>query len=212
MDDNIYKKFIITDEQKNYLSSKDDLMSRLIEVIGEVNNFYIPDYFTALVNSIVFQAISFKAASTIWIRFTDLVGNINANSILAISDENMKSCGLSRSKVSYIKNIAKAFENNEIDLDFENMTNEEVIKELTKVKGIGNWTAQMFLIFCLYRKDVISYGDLAIRKGLEYLYRLDHDISKTEFDKIEKKFSPLNTIASLYLWEITLRNMFDTTL
>ncbi|KFZ26472.1 MAG: DNA-3-methyladenine glycosylase [Candidatus Izimaplasma bacterium HR2] len=209
MNDIIFKKFEITDEQKNYLSSKDELFKKLINVVGDIENHYIPDYFTALVNSIIYQAISFKAATTIWNRFNDLVGSVRYERILSISDEELRVCGLSKSKTSYIKNIANAFKNNEIRLDFDSMSNEEVIKELIKIKGIGNWTAQMFLTFSLFRKDIISYSDLAIRRGIEWLYEMDHELTIKEFNEFEKKFSPYNTIASLYLWEITLRKLFD---
>jgi 3-methyladenine DNA glycosylase/8-oxoguanine DNA glycosylase len=89
------------------------------------------------------------------------------------------------------------------------MKNEEVITELKKIKGIGNWTAQMFLTFSLFRKDIISYGDLAIRRGIEWLYEMDHELTFNEFKDYEKIFSPYNTIASLYLWEITLRKLFE---
>ena len=129
--------------------------------------------------------------------------------ILLVTNEDMRKCGLSKSKVSYIKNIANAFKYNEIRLDFENLDNEEVIKELKKIKGIGNWTAEMFLVFSLFRKDIISFGDLAIRRGLEWLYQLDNDLTISQFKDFEEKFKPLNTIASLYLWEITLRRLFD---
>ena len=204
-----YQRFVITDEQKEYLSNKDEIFAKLIRVVGEIDNSYVPDPFVALVNSIVFQVISFKAATTIWNRFANLVGSIDYDTILSISDEKIRECGLSRSKVSYIKNIANAFKYNEIDLDFDKMSNEEVMKELMKIKGIGKWTAQMFLTFSLFRKDIISYSDLAIRRGIEWLYEMDHELTKKEFSEFEKRYSPYNTIASLYLWEITLRKLFD---
>ena len=209
MNDIIFKKFIITDEQKDYLSSVDSVFGKLIKFVGEIENYYIPDYYTALVNSVVYQAISFKAATTIWNRVIELVGSIDVDNMLSISDEELRGCGLSKSKVSYIKNIARAFKYNEIDFDFDSMSNEKVIKELIKIKGIGKWTGQMFLTFCLFRKNIMSYDDLAIRRGIEWLYDLDYKLSKSEFYEFEKKFSPYNTIASLYLWEITLRKLFD---
>lgn len=209
MDNNVYKKFEITKEQKAYLSNKDKTFSKLIKLVGEIENYYIPDYFTALVNSIVYQAISFKAANTIWNRFVNLVENVSVENVLLLADEDIRKCGLSKSKVNYIKNIANVFKNEEVNLDFKSMSNEEIIKELKKIKGIGNWTCQMFLTFSLYRKDIISYGDLAIRRGLEWLYKLDHELTKPEFEIYEKLFSPYNTIASLYLWEITLRKLFN---
>jgi len=208
MDSKIYKKFIITEEQKSYLASKDSSFSKLINYLGDIDNYYIPDYFTALVNSVIYQAISFKAATTIWNRFVNLVEHVTVDNVLLLNDEDMRKCGLSKSKVGFIKNIVKAFKNNEINLNFENMDNNEIIRELKKIKGIGDWTAQMFLTFSLYREDIISYGDLAIRRGIEWLYRLDHELSVSEFEVFKNLFSPYNTIVSLYLWEITLRNLF----
>ena len=204
-----FERFIITDEQKEYLSSKDEVFSKLIDVIGEINNNYIPDPFVALVNSIVYQAISYKAATTIWNRFSDLVEIIDYEHVLAIKDKKLRECGLSNAKVSYIKNIAKAFKNKRINLEFDTMTNEEIVKRLTKIKGVGKWTAQMFLTFSLFRKDVISYDDLAIRRGIQWLYKMEEKITIKEFNELRDKFSPYNTIASLYLWEITLRKLFD---
>ena len=209
MDDIIFKRFIITDEHTKYLSEKCHTFKKLLDIIGDLDNYYIPDPYIALVNSVVYQAISFKATTTIWNRFSTKVGTINPATILSFSDEDLKGIGLSRPKVQYIKNISKAFINNEINLNFTEMKDDEVIKELTKIKGIGKWTAQMFLTFSLYRKDIISYDDLAIRRGLEWLYQLDHEISKKEFSEFEELFRPYNTIASLYLWEITLRKLFD---
>lgn len=205
----IYKRFIITEEQKDYLSSKDETMAKLIIGVGDLENYYIPDHFTALLNSVVYQAISFKAATTIWTRFISLVGDVNVKNILSFSSEDMLLCGLSKSKVKYIKNIASVFKNKEIKLDFENMSNAEIIKELKTINGVGNWTAEIFLIFSLYRKDILSYGDLAIRRGIEWLYQLDNKITVCEFAEYENRFKPYNTIASLYLWEITLRKMFS---
>ena len=128
MNNSIYKRFEITKEQKDYLSNKDVTLGKLISVIGDIDNSYIPDNFTALVNSVVYQVISFKAATTIWDRVVNLVGDINIENILLVNDEDMRKCGLSKSKVSYIKNIANAFKYNEINLDFDGMSNEEVIK------------------------------------------------------------------------------------
>jgi len=96
-----------------------------------------------------------------------------------------------------------------INTNFDQMTDEEVTKEVTKIKGIGKWTAQMFLIFSLLRPNIISYGDIAIRKGIEWLYDLDHKITEKEFEYYENLFSPYNTTASHYLWEITLRSHWN---
>jgi len=205
----IYRKFIITEDQRYFLAEKDEIFKKLINVIGKIDNNYIPDPFIALVNSVIYQALSFKACTIIWNRFCNLVGELTPSNLLKISDIEIRNCGISISKIKYIKNIAEAFIKGKIDLNFDALSNKEIVKELTSIKGVGKWTAQMFLTFGLYRKDIISYSDLAIRRGIEWLYQMDHELTQIEFNELEKKFSPYNTIASLYLWEITLRKLFD---
>lgn len=207
----VYKKqHIIAKEDINGLKQKCSRMSDLIDFVGDVQSFYIPDYFTSLVNGIIYQSISYKAATSIWNRFMILLPNITPNDILSKSHEEIKSVGLSKSKAEYILNIANAFKNKTIRTDFEMMDNNLIHKELQKIKGLGPWTSEMFLIFCLYRKDVLSYGDIAIRRGIEWLYQLDNELTKKEFLFYEKKYSPYKTLASFYLWEITLRKIRKT--
>lgn len=208
MEKSIYKDIVILGKEIEYLKNADPILGDLIDVVGEVENKYIPDPFIALLNSIVYQSISFKAATTIWNRVVDLIVPLEPSTLLSFTDEEIRVCGLSRAKVKYIKNISRAFKENEIRLDFDNMSNDEISEELLSIKGIGKWTVQMFLTFSLVRKDVISYGDLAIRRGMEKIYSLDHDITLLEFKEIEKRYSPYSTIAALYLWEITLRKLF----
>ena len=184
-------------------------MKVLIDSIGEINREYIPDPFIALVNSIVFQQISYKAALSIWNRLEDLITEINPDNLLNVSFESLRKCGLSKTKISYIRNIAEAVKKNELELDnLAMMSDEEVIKKLVKIKGIGVWTAEMFLIFSLSRKNVMSYNDLGIRKGLKWLYSMNEEPTLKQFEKFKNKFSPNNTLASFYLWEITIRNYF----
>lgn len=189
----------------DYLKKASSEMKALIDLIGDVETYYIPDPFTALVSQIVYQFISFKAATVIWERLYEKYKPLTPASILSVDFEELKSIGLSNSKTKYIFYIAKAFEYKEINLEFFQMNDDEVIKELTKIKGIGLWTAQMFLIFCLMRPNVISYGDVAIRKGIEWLYDLDHKLTEQEFEYYKNLFSPYSTTASHYLWEITIR-------
>lgn len=206
----VRRKHEIKTSSVNELKMTCPRMSSLIDYIGEIDSFYIPDYFTALCNSIIYQSISYKAATAIWNRFIAMAENITPESILSHSLSEIKSVGLSNSKAQYILNIAGAFKDHSINLSFDSMTNKEVQNELEKIKGIGPWTSEMFLIFCLYRKDVISYGDIAIRRGIEYLYSLDHNLTKKEFEYYKNLYMPHLTIASFYLWEITLRQLFNT--
>lgn len=205
----MYKKIIINKSEIEALRSKDDKMRMLIDSIGDINREYIPDPFVALVNSIVFQQLAYKAAISIWNRFEELITDINPDNILNASFESLRECGLSKTKISYIKNIAQAVKRNE--LDFNNsamMSDEEIIEKLTKIKGIGVWTGEMFLIFSLNRKNVMSYNDMGIRKGLKWLYNMKEEPTMKQFEKFKNRFLPHNTLASFYLWEITIRNYF----
>lgn len=199
------KRIVFKASELEYLSKASSEMKALIDLIGEIETYYIPDHFTSLVSQIVYQSISFKAATTIWERLYEKYKPITPKRILNIPYEELKSVGLSNSKTKYIFNIANAFSNQTISTDFDSMNDDEVIEEVCKIKGIGLWTAQMFLIFSLLRPNVISYGDIAIRKGIEWLYDIDHKLTKEEFAYYIDMFSPYNTTASHYLWEITIR-------
>ena len=203
------KQIIFSQKQIEYLKAKSSEMKALIELLGDVKTYYIPDPFTSLVSQIVYQSISFKAATAIWERFIIRFPDFTPQSIIEIPYDELKGVGLSNSKTKYIYNIAHAFLNSEIKTNFHDLSDDEIITEVTKIKGIGNWTAEMFLIFCLQRENVISYGDIAIRKGLEWLYDIDHKITKDEFAYYQDIFSPYATTASHYLWEITLRNHWN---
>ncbi len=205
----IYEKYKITTEELDYLRNTDEKISKLIDVAGDIDREYIPNPFIALLNSIVYQQLSYKAAMTIWGRFESLVKEITPNSIVSHSDEEFRGCGLSKTKVQYVKNIANAVLEGRLNLEQINeLSNEEIVGQLIDVKGIGIWTAEMFLIFSLCRKDVISYGDLGIRRGIKWLYGLKDEPTKEEFILYKERYSPNNTLASFYLWEITIKNLF----
>lgn len=204
------KRIEFKQEELDYLSSRSSEMKALIDLIGEIETYYIEDPFTALVSQIVYQSISFKAATTIWERFYENYVPFTPEVILSIPFEELKANGLSNSKTKYIINIARAFKDQTMNTNFKDMTDQEVIDEVTKIKGIGLWTAEMFLIFSLLRPNVISYGDIAIRKGIEWLYGLEDKLTKEEFEYYRNLFSPFNTTASHYLWEITIRTHFNS--
>jgi 3-methyladenine DNA glycosylase/8-oxoguanine DNA glycosylase len=201
------EKHNITQEAVTHLRSTSKEMNNLIDLIGDIESYYIVDHFTALTHNVIYQSISFKAATAIWNRFMCMFDKITPENILAQTQEKIKSVGISNSKAEYIRNIAYAFHHKTITLDFANMDDEEVKSELQKIRGIGPWTSEMFLIFCLNRPNVLSYGDIAIRKGLEKIYQIDHNISKNEFLKYQSMFHPYNTTASFFIWELTLRDL-----
>ncbi len=190
------------EEANEYLSKQSSEMKALIDLTGEIETFHIDDPFIALISQIIYQSISTKAGDTIWNRFKQKIKPLTPEGILDYSFDEIKEVGLSRPKTNYIMNVASAFLHKEINLDFKNQTDEEIIKEVTKIKGIGEWTAQMLLIFCLDRPNVLPMKDFGITKGLMWLYDLDEKPTKEVYKHYQKLFSPYNTTASHYLWEI----------
>lgn len=193
------------------LKSRDPRLGDAIERIGPVERTVIPDLFAALVNSIVGQQISSKAHETVWRRLVEKLGVISPETVLSQSDEAIQSVGLSYRKVSYIKGTAQKIMSGELDLEgLGRLSDEELSRELVKLSGIGQWTAEMLMIFSLERQDVLSYGDLAIQRGLRILYR-HRNITPELFLKYKRRFSPYASVASLYLWEISAGVMPELT-
>lgn len=189
----------------NYLKKRDKKLAVEIDKIGMIKREVNPDLFSNLITSVIGQQISTKAAITVTNRLMELVGEFIPENIEKTELELIQKCGMSLRKAGYIKGIGKAAITKEID--FENLhklSDEEVIKELTKLKGIGEWTAEMILIHSLQRPDILSYKDLGIRRGMMRLYGLE-DLSKKECEVYRKRYSPYCTVASLYLWEISSR-------
>lgn len=187
-----------------YLKKKDKKLGEAIDKIGKINRGITPDPFTALASSIVGQQISSKAAKTVWNRLTDILGEITPDSIGKADVADIQSCGMSTRKAGYIKGIAEAALNGEVDFKtLHLLSDEEIIKKLSALQGVGVWTAEMLLIFSLNRPDVVSYGDLAIRRGMMNLYGLE-ELSKEQFNIYRKRYSPYGSTASLYLWAISV--------
>ena len=153
-----------------------------------------------LVESIIGQQLSGKAADTIFKRFLALYkGRFpKPEVLLKTNDEKLRSAGMSYSKAAYIKNIAYAFKNNSLDVTkLKKMTDEEVIRELTKIKGVGNWTAEMILIFTFKREDVFSLGDAGLRRAIKNLYNIDKE---KDILKLAENWKPKRSYACWYLW------------
>ncbi|MDD2200229.1 MAG: DNA-3-methyladenine glycosylase [Bacteroidales bacterium] len=187
----------------NYLSERDEILGSAIERIGPLEREVIPDFFEALINSIVSQQISGKAADTVWKRLVELLGEITASSIVETAEEDIQKCGMSHRKASYIKGAAAAVLNGQLDIErLRTLPDEAVIKELSALRGIGVWTAEMLLIFSLQRPDVISWLDLGIRRGMKTLYGYE-ELTREQFLYHSETYSPCGTVASLYLWAIS---------
>lgn len=187
----------------NYLKDRDLRLGLAIEKIGMIKREVNPDLFSALISSIIGQQISTKAASTVESRLIEIVGEITPESIYNLEIEDIQKCGMSNRKASYIKGIAELVLSDTIDFNsLYDLDDEEFTRELIKIKGVGEWTAEMLLIHCLQRQDVLSYKDLGIRRGIERLYGIE-ELSKEEFEKFQNIYSPYGTVASIYLWEIS---------
>jgi DNA-3-methyladenine glycosylase II len=162
------------------------------------------NYYLSLLESIIGQQLSIKAADSIYRRFIQLVGDPPLpEKIILFDDEFLRTAGLSYSKIKYVKDLSLKILNNEVKLkQISAFSDEDIIKELTKVKGIGLWTAQMFLIFTLARLDVLPYLDLGIRKSILNVYSLKKLPDQRGVEKIAKKYNwkPYSSIASWYLW------------
>lgn len=187
----------------DYLKKKDPILGKEIDRIGMIKRIVNLDMFSALISSIISQQISTKAAITVESRLIDLVGGITPDKIYKLDIEDIQKCGMSTRKAGYIKDASYASISK--TMDFENLyklEDENFIKELTKLRGVGPWTAEMLLIHSLQREDIISYKDLGIRRGIERLYNIE-DLTKEEFKVFEDRYTPYGTVASMYLWEIS---------
>ncbi|MFC5406610.1 DNA-3-methyladenine glycosylase family protein [Cohnella soli] len=184
------------------LCSNDPLLDKLVNRIG---NICIPkqqDGFNYLARSLIGQQLSVKAAETIFRRVEQICGTITPDTILAATEESLRSAGLSKNKLAYIRNTAECVKEGSLDFHaFQNMDDEEVIRLLVSIKGIGRWTAEMFLIFYLGRQDVLSFGDSGLNRAAEWLFSSEENEGKSQLKHKHGGWKPYSTIVSLYLWE-----------
>jgi DNA-3-methyladenine glycosylase II len=182
--------------------SQDKVLASLIKRYSLKPLTLSSDLFSDLVKAILSQQLSNKAASTIINRFLALFSDssLNPQEILLISDDKLKAVGISRQKISYLKNLSENISLGALVIDsLQELPDEEVITKLTQVKGIGRWTAEMFLIFSLGRQDVFSLGDLGLRSAVSHLYGIGRE-ERAAMEIISRKWSPYRSYASLMLW------------
>ena len=190
-------------KELDYLKRRDKKLGVAIDQIGIIKREITPDPFTALISSIVSQQISNKAAGTVWNRLLQRLGTITPESIAQANLFEIKGCGMSERKAGYIKGIADKATS---EMDFKSLhtlTDDEIIKKLSALHGVGVWTAEMLLIFSLCRPNVVSYKDLAICRGMMNLYSLQ-ELPKQKFEMYRKRYSPYGSVASLYLWALSV--------
>lgn len=194
--------FTYGEKEINYLKSRDKLLGAAMEEIGHIERETDPDLFSSVVHHIIGQQISTAAQRTIWGRLKDLLGEVNPDTVCGCDAEQMQSVGMTFKKVEYIKDFSHKIRFGEFDIEvLHEKSDAEIITELSALKGIGVWTAEMLMIFCMQRPDVLSYGDLAIQRGLRMLYH-HRKVDKKLFEKYRRRYSPYGSVASLYLWAI----------
>ena len=185
----------------NHLKASDPVLGKIIERIGTIKMAFREPTFESLVRAIVFQQLNGKAARTIYDRFATAAGGISPETVLAMSADQMRACGLSRQKLSYIRDLAeKTIQRQVVFEQLSDMSDADVIQHLTQVKGIGTWSAQMFLMFALRRPNVMPTGDYGIRSAIQKAYRKRKLPKHEEMLKISRKWEPYCTVACYYLW------------
>ncbi|ACK66423.1 DNA-3-methyladenine glycosylase II [Rippkaea orientalis PCC 8801] len=188
-------------EAKEYLADKDKILAYLISLYPDetIINYHNPFY--TLVKAIIGQQISVNAANAISKRLESLLGTISIETYLAMDSEALRQCGLSRPKISYITNIAQAFEQGILTPQiWPMMSDQEVISQLISIKGIGLWTAQMFLIFHLHRSDILPLADLGLINAIQRHYGQSQRLTKGEIQELSQVWKPYRTVATWYLW------------
>lgn len=201
MDD--VKYFPYGEKELAYLRKKDKKLSAVIDRVGHIERAVDDDLFSAVVHHIVGQQISTKAQATVWARVQNALGTVDAEHVLGYGEANLQSLGISFRKAEYITDFAEKVHTGAFDLDaVAHMDDADAIRALSSLKGIGVWTAEMILLFCLQRPDILSYDDLAIQRGLRMVYH-HRAIDRRLFEKYRRRYSPYGSVASLYLWAVS---------
>ncbi|MDR2909127.1 MAG: DNA-3-methyladenine glycosylase 2 family protein, partial [Oscillospiraceae bacterium] len=183
------------DTATDYLKRKDKRLGEAIDAIGHINREVDSDLFSAVIHHIVGQQISSAALKTVWNRLTDKLGIITVDTVFSASREDIQACGISFRKADYIKDFADKVHTGKFSVEvLRNLPDAEIVSRLSALKGIGVWTAEMLMIFCLQRPDVLSFGDLAIQRGLRMLYH-HRKIDRKLFEKYARRYSPYGSVA-----------------
>lgn len=185
---------------EEYLVKADPILGKLVAKQKITTSKRPNDYFESLCRSIIGQQVSVKAAETIYGRFEQTT-KLSPEKVRKLTEEEVKQIGLSRQKASYLSDLAEHFyKDSAVYNHLDSLSDDDVIKELTAVKGIGVWTAQMFLMFTLNRPDVFAPDDIGLIRAIEKLYKLEVQPTKAELIKLAEKWKPYRTTACLHLW------------
>lgn len=184
-----------------HLMKKDRVMKRLIPQFGNASLQTRGDAFVTLARSIVGQQISVKAAQTVWSRFLSLVGVLTPSSVLKLKVDDMRAAGLSVRKVEYVVDLALHFDNGSLHVaSWEGMGDEEIIAELIAIRGIGRWTAEMFLIFHFMRPNILPLDDVGLIKGISQNYFSGEAVSRSDARDVAAAWAPYCSVATWYIW------------
>lgn len=185
-----------------HLKNSDPVLAGIIERVGACRMNYDEPAFASLAEAIVYQQLHGKAAATIFKRVTDLAGlPLKPEGILKLTETQLRGAGLSKQKLSYLRDLAEKTRSGEVQFAlFPELSDEEVIEQLTQIKGIGRWTAHMFLMFSLRRPNVLPTGDLGIQMAIRKHYRKRKLPKPAQMEKIAKSWEPYRSVACWYLW------------
>src|SRR6266705_2248443 len=186
-----------------HIRKRDPVLGRVVKEIGRIDFELDEGHYEALVGSIIYQQLAGAAARTILNRFKNLYeGKVpDPEQYLSTDESKLRSSGLSPQKISYIRDLCERIVNRSLNLSsLVHSSDEEAVEKLDAVKGVGRWTAEMFLLFVLGRKDVLPVDDLGIQKAVKRLYRLRKLPSREKFERLAKNWHPYCSIATLYLW------------
>ena len=186
---------------KQYLSNKDKILKKLIQIYKNEYLDLNSNYFHSLINSIIGQQISVSAADSMKTKFFKLKRNITPQTVSKLSTTDLRKCGLSRQKILYIRNISKFFlQNKNFIKNINKSSEEEIYNNLIEIKGVGNWTIHMFLMFSYGSSNIFPTGDLGFLKAISKLYKVQLPISERKLKLLYKKWSPYSSQATWYLW------------
>lgn len=184
-----------------FLKKNDPVLRRVIDEVGPCTLTPKQDYFASLVQSIMYQQVSLYAAAAIHQRLLRRIKTLSPRNVLSFSDQEFKECGVSRQKRTYLRDLAHTFLTRRINLDkMHHLADEELIALLSSIKGVGRWTAKMFLMFTLARLDVFPLDDLGLQRAIRIQYGYKKTPSQRTLLRIAKRWTPYKTLASWYLW------------
>ena len=188
-------------EACRHLMKRDRVMKKLIPQFPDAMLQSKGDAFTTLARSVIGQQISVKSAQAVWHRFVKLLPGLTPAGVLALAPEAMRGAGLSARKIDYLADLARHFESGELHVDgWHDMDDEAIIQELVAIRGIGRWTAEMFLIFYLLRPNVLPLDDVGLIRGISESYFSGEPVSRSEAREVAAAWSPYCSVATWYIW------------